>query len=280
MNTYISHALLEAIQDRKIDEGCEMFRNFPLQRFDLKKVWKNVVKEHPDHVDMDFLKFFIGIPDDESYKWVLYYAIKVGKLFLVKKIVEENNMNIDITFKKANFYQNNPLVLAASYDHPLIVSYLLSRPMGSNASNVNAIDGFISACAQGNIEVAEIFLNDGRFCIDDVDSEWGSTALMHASQQGHHEIVRFLLKLGADPCLRSRSLHKTAIEFCPPEKAMIQAWLYKAASDVRQTSYTSQPGVAVKDNNEELTKKMQVELQNEIYYEIMKKMVSSGFVLK
>ncbi len=284
MNKYISDALIEAIKDKKTDEACEIFRNFPLQKFDIKKVWKYVVKANPDNVDMDFLKFFIGIPDDESYEWALYYAIKVGKFFLVKKLVEEKNMYVDITFKKKNFFRKNPLILAAAYNHPLIVSYLLSGPMGSNASNTsnaNAIDGFASACRMGNTEVAEIFLNDGRAWINDVDSKWGSTALMHASQHWHYETIHFLLKRGANPNLRSLAMQKTAIEFCRERKEskIIESLLREAADGMITQDFQFQ-GVEIKKDNEELTKKLQIEVQNKIYSEILKKLNSGEFVLK
>ena len=74
-------------------------------------------------------------------------------------------------------------------------------------------EGFIKACRNGKYDVMEYLFLNFKINVNCRDKVNGSTPLMFAAQSNRYNIVKFLLKNGADKTLKSEKLVKTALEF-------------------------------------------------------------------
>ncbi|GMF38773.1 unnamed protein product [Phytophthora fragariaefolia] len=71
---------------------------------------------------------------------------------------------------------------------------------------------FYECAAEGDLECLEEILESGRVGVNDVDVD-GFTALMVAAAEGHRDVVRALLRRGADVGVRTHELRSTALHF-------------------------------------------------------------------
>ncbi|OWY95331.1 hypothetical protein PHMEG_00034692 [Phytophthora megakarya] len=71
---------------------------------------------------------------------------------------------------------------------------------------------FYECAAEGDLECLEEILDSGRVGVNDVDVD-GFTALMVAAAEGHGDVVRALLRRGADVRGRTHELRSTALHF-------------------------------------------------------------------
>lgn len=71
---------------------------------------------------------------------------------------------------------------------------------------------FYECAAEGDLECLEEILDSGRVGVNDVDVD-GFTALMVAAAEGHRDVLRALLRRGADVVVRTHELHSTALHF-------------------------------------------------------------------
>lgn len=73
---------------------------------------------------------------------------------------------------------------------------------------------FVYSCRRGDWKIAETCLKSG-VDVNYRDEAYGSTALMHAAQQGNVDIVKKLLEHGADASIQNdRNRDKKAIDYC------------------------------------------------------------------
>ncbi|KAG7399125.1 hypothetical protein PHYBOEH_009703 [Phytophthora boehmeriae] len=95
---------------------------------------------------------------------------------------------------------------------------------------------FYECAAEGDIECLEEILDSGRVGVNDVDVD-GFTALMVAAAEGHHNVVRALLRRGADVSVQTFELRSTALHFaakngdketvealCESDAAVVDCW--------------------------------------------------------
>ncbi|POM75301.1 TKL protein kinase [Phytophthora palmivora] len=95
---------------------------------------------------------------------------------------------------------------------------------------------FYECAAEGDLECLEEILDSGRVGVNDVDVD-GFTALMVAAAEGHRDVVRALLRRGADVCGRTHELRSTALHFaakngdaeivaalCECDAAVVDCW--------------------------------------------------------
>ncbi|KAG7390904.1 hypothetical protein PHYPSEUDO_006388 [Phytophthora pseudosyringae] len=95
---------------------------------------------------------------------------------------------------------------------------------------------FYECAAEGDLECLEEILDSGRVGANDVDVD-GFTALMVAAAEGHRDVVRALLRRGADVGIRTHELRSTALHFaakngdadivaalCECDAAVVDCW--------------------------------------------------------
>ncbi|KAF4147030.1 Ankyrin repeats (many copies) [Phytophthora infestans] len=95
---------------------------------------------------------------------------------------------------------------------------------------------FYECAAEGDLECLEEILDSGRVGVNDVDVD-GFTALMVAAAEGHRDVVRALLRRGADVGVRTHELRSTALHFaakngdaeivaalCECDTAVVDSW--------------------------------------------------------
>nr|KAE8924685.1 hypothetical protein PF009_g25089 [Phytophthora fragariae] len=95
---------------------------------------------------------------------------------------------------------------------------------------------FYECAAEGDLDCLEEILDSGRVGVNDVDVD-GFTALMVAAAEGHRDVVRALLRRGADVGVRTHELRSTALHFaakngdaeivaalCECDAAVVDCW--------------------------------------------------------
>ncbi|KAF4323796.1 hypothetical protein JM18_001015 [Phytophthora kernoviae] len=95
---------------------------------------------------------------------------------------------------------------------------------------------FYECAAEGDMECLEEILDSGRVGVNDVDVD-GFTALMVAAAEGHQNVVRTLLRRGADVTVQTFELRSTALHFaakngdketvealCGSDAAVVDCW--------------------------------------------------------
>ncbi|GMF15365.1 unnamed protein product [Phytophthora lilii] len=84
---------------------------------------------------------------------------------------------------------------------------------------------FYECAAEGDLECLEEILESGRVGVNDVDVD-GFTALMVAAAEGHRDVVRALLRRGADVGVRTHELRSTALHFAAKVgcTAVVDCW--------------------------------------------------------
>ncbi len=89
------------------------------------------------------------------------------------------------------------LALASGLAAPTWQQALAQATFMSASAPLSFGDTLVDAADQGNLKAIQGLIRSGKF----VDSEgrFGTTALMRATYRGHHDIVRYLLSVGADP---------------------------------------------------------------------------------
>ncbi|KAL4168594.1 hypothetical protein KRP22_011992 [Phytophthora ramorum] len=95
---------------------------------------------------------------------------------------------------------------------------------------------FYECAAEGDIDCLEEILESGHVGVNDIDVD-GFTALMVAAAEGHRDVVRALLRRGADVGVRTHELRSTALHFaakngdaeivaalCECDTAVVDCW--------------------------------------------------------
>ena len=71
---------------------------------------------------------------------------------------------------------------------------------------------FYECASEGDLECLEEILDSGHVAVNDVDVD-GFTALMVAAAEGHADVVRALLRRGAEVSMRTYELRSSALHF-------------------------------------------------------------------
>ena len=97
-----------------------------------------------------------------------------------------------------------PLFCAAQNNFPAIVELLILRGANVNLALDDSTPPLCSVAKHGNVEVARLLLQHSEIQINQTTKN-GVTALSIASQKGHKEIVKMLLRKGADPNIANKA---------------------------------------------------------------------------
>ena len=118
-----------------------------------------------------------------------------GALDKIKRLYESKEVKID------EFDDNRVTALrfAAQYDHPEIVTYLLSLGSSTKIRAKDGIDPLLSAVEKRHVNIVRILLEAGA-SPNNANSSDGMWCLRQARENCHNEMVELLLLYGArDP---------------------------------------------------------------------------------
>ena len=139
----------------------------------------------------------------------LIAACRSNSLELVKKLLEvgvDPNHRPPITDKSGNLDPWSPLIESSANGRDAIVSELLMAKANPNMNlKGNASPLYFSAC-NGHLQSTQLLIKHGAQ-IDDADLSNGRNGLWWAAKEGHAEIVRYLLDVGASV---NHQLHERA----------------------------------------------------------------------
>jgi len=131
--------------------------------------------------------------DNKKAFMMVMKAIKAGNLSEVKSIFENNNIDINRTYKRGSTLLSS----AVNIGHIGIVKFLLSKEPDMYINRRS----LARACVSGSLEMIKLLLDAG---IDpNAQGITGRTPLMVASDRNRLEIIQFLLNKGADINMRS-----------------------------------------------------------------------------
>ena len=127
-----------------------------------------------------------------------------------------------------------PLCSAAQHGNPAAVKLLLSKGAEVDHKNENGHTALLIASCLGHANVVKVLLHDGRAQVNSRGKHDDRTALSHAAQWAHVEVVRILLEYGADPKLQGRR-GRTAVSMAAtcPNKEVLEMILHSGKADSR-----------------------------------------------
>jgi len=132
---------------------------------------------------------------DECGNTPLHYAARYGYLEIVKAIVETGSR---VKIDSINVDGLSPIAFAFKHEHISVVEYLLLKES-------KGLKPLFVACYKGNVEKVEQILNAAKGNIgkllNTADPYFMLTPLHVASYRGHFEVVKLLIKRGANGSL-------------------------------------------------------------------------------
>ena len=129
----------------------------------------------------------------DTTKNPLYLAISEGDLRLVRKLVEEDRIDVNMTSDTTN---TTALQAAASFGHLPIVQYLLQHGADLHKTDNRGLTVLHGAAQNGHIAVVRYLVEQGAD--KEMDNNNGFSPLAIAAQSGHLGVVQYLLEQGAD----------------------------------------------------------------------------------
>ena len=157
-----------------------------------------------------FLKKGVNVNKADEDGWTpLLWASSKGRMVITKLL-----LNKGANINKAEDCGWTPLHMASRWCLPNVVKLLLKKGANVNKADKNGRTPLHWACHLGHVEIVKLLLTAPGIKVDK-KTMIGFTALMVAARNGnesnsHIEIVKLLLKAGADPFKKSRG-GKTAL---------------------------------------------------------------------
>eukprot|EP00347_Sterkiella_histriomuscorum_P019677 403340709 len=203
-----------------------------------------------EHNHEDFRLFIdIQIDRDKGGNNALLYAcnnqnaLDGGNYLLVQYLIDEAGADPNIM----NDTYKNALLLATKRNQLNVVDMLIQRNVDINVTDNNGCNSLHLAASGGFLEMCEtILLHRAKLlrmnkeavvfdidCLDDVSL----TPLMKASINGHLEIVKLLLKFGANPRKKNKRQESALALACMQENTAICERLIIAKADVNEVDF-------------------------------------------
>ena len=132
-------------------------------------------------------------PHTSAYS-LLGWAAGAGNLEIVKLLVEEKDANIE---GDASESENSPLYRACAYNHPDIVTYLISKGANINRKNSNGLTCLHIASYNNYSDIVKILLDKGAN-INAVDNNQ-NTPLIYAVKNASDKTTSQLLARDPPP---------------------------------------------------------------------------------
>lgn len=142
----------------------------------------------------------VSISEDDLFK-----AVEKNNLSIVRKLIENNKINIEAK----NLKGETPLMRAVYLEYNDIALYLISKGANVNSQDKIFNSPFLYAGAEGNLEVVKMSLKNGADFT--VFNRYNGTALIPAAEKGHLEVVKLLVNTPNFPINHVNRLGWTAL---------------------------------------------------------------------
>lgn len=183
LNEYSANS---ALQKFKGDNG-EIFYN----RTELQKEFEKAVYDEDLEKTEKILKQHPEFAKDETCFWcegILTFAAKENNRAMIDLLISYGATVPDI-LKWTQFYY---------FEHAEGTVYMMEKGMNPNTMSWHHVTILHDMAQKGNMPKAKLLIKYGAE-INSVDEEYQSTPLGLAARWGHIEMVKYLLKQGADP---------------------------------------------------------------------------------
>jgi ankyrin repeat protein len=160
-------------------------------RTDIQQEFEKAVEDEDLAKTEKILRHHPGFAKDETYFW--------GEGILTFAAKENNRAMIDLLMK---FGARIPAILKWTqfyyFEHDDGAAYMMQKGMSPDTMSWHHVTILHDMAQKGNIPKAELLIKYGAG-INPIDEEYQSTPLGMAARWGHTEMVKYLLKQGADP---------------------------------------------------------------------------------
>lgn len=194
-------------QDRNSNEVVELLNDYAanyssnafsgdngkiyFDRTDLQKEFEKAVDDEDIAKTKAILAQHPEFAKDQTYFWgegILAFAAKENNPTMID-LLTDYGAKIPGILKWAQFYY---------FEHDDGAAYIMEKGMNPNTMSWQHVTILHDMAQKGNVHKAELLIKYGAD-IDAVDEEYQSTPLGMAARWGHLEMVKYLLKQGADP---------------------------------------------------------------------------------
>jgi len=183
LNNYAANTALHKF---KGDNGRIFFN-----RSELQKEFEKAVADENSGKAETILKQHPEFAKDETYFWgegILTFAAKKNNRAMID-LLTSYGAKVPGILKWTQFYY---------FEHDEGAAYIMEKGMNPNTMSWHCVTILHDMAQKGNLRKAELLVKYGAD-INSIDEEYQSTPLGMAARWGHHEMVKYLLKQGADP---------------------------------------------------------------------------------
>lgn len=190
--------------EKKGEESTLSYQNFKKHYKSTKPLDDNSLKNKKrSKTTGGSLASDINRPNNKG-DYPLFMAIKKGELSMIEKLL---SLGADVNIRDTEGH--HALMVASYYGHPHLVEFFLKQGLPVNLKTPNAYSALYYAVAMNFPTIAEILIKAGAYLDQRVKNK---TCLMNAAYHGREEIVKLLIKYGANPAVKT--IHgKTAYDY-------------------------------------------------------------------
>jgi ankyrin repeat protein len=212
METILNEYANNTVMHKYKGDNGEIFYN----RSELQKEFEKAVYDEDLEKTERILQLHPEFAKDETYFWgegILTFATKENNNSMIDLLISYRAKVPDI-LKWTQFYY---------FEHDDGAAYIMEKGMNPNIMSWQHVTILHDMAQKGNLFKAELLIKYGAD-LNPIDEEYKSTPLGMAVRWGHHKMVKYLLKEGADP-------NKAGASWATPI-----AWVKKKGfSDIEET---------------------------------------------
>lgn len=131
----------------------------------------------------------------------LHWAAERADLAMTQMLLAAK-ASVTATTQNGNY---TPLMIASRTGNDKVVAALIKAGSDVNAKSLGGATALHLASAAGNVVSVNLLL-DAKADPNAKESEWGQTPLVFAADRNRAEVIRTLIKRGADPKIRTRAV--------------------------------------------------------------------------
>ncbi|KAF8773102.1 Histone-lysine N-methyltransferase EHMT1 like protein [Argiope bruennichi] len=134
--------------------------------------------------------------DNHEKETALHAAAAAGHTSIVHLLIQAGAVNDAINEK---IY--TPLMLAVENNHKDVVFYLIKSGACADFKGENGMSSFHISAKNGSLEILKMLMSS-RFVDVNAQDDGGWTPIVWASEHNHYDVVKYLLKRGANPNIK------------------------------------------------------------------------------